>query len=216
MPTPLGYALARGYCEIDPELVLPQVRSNIEKCCDLIAKGRVDFNKVVSHVLSIFNDKFRYFSLSIGIMEKLLTIIRISMCADSNRELLLSSKIHMNSADKAEAINFCIRCFNGHFTAQYHNKKGWGIKCTSCNFRVACLTGAGAVYRENEKCEECESHLITAQFKDNSPFPGGAKQRTGCLLCDSVMKGTITNSFFKQARIKTPAEIEEDAKRREE
>jgi len=30
------------------------------------------------------------------------------------------------------------------------------------------------------------------------------------------MKGTITNTFFKQARIKTPAEIEEDAKRREE
>jgi len=116
VPTPLGYALARGYCEIDPELVLPQVRSNIEKCCDLIAKGRVDFNKVVSHVLSIFNDKFRYFSLSIGIMEKLLTIIRISMCADSNRELLLSSKIHMNSADKAEAINFSIRCLNRPFT----------------------------------------------------------------------------------------------------
>merc|ERR1711957_70814 len=162
VPTTLGYALARGYCEIDPELVLPQVRSNIEKCCELIAKGKVDFEKVVSHVLSIFNDKFRHFSLSIGIMEKLLTIIKISMNPDGNREMLLASKIHMNSADKEEAINFCIRCFNGHFTAQYHNKKSWGIKCTSCNFRIACLTGAGAVFREKDKCEECESHLLTA------------------------------------------------------
>jgi hypothetical protein len=30
------------------------------------------------------------------------------------------------------------------------------------------------------------------------------------------MKGTITNTFFKQARIKTPAEVEEDTKRRED
>ena len=58
MPTPLGYALVKGYCEIDPELVLPQVRSNIEKSCEMIAKGKVDFNRVVTHVLQIFKAKF--------------------------------------------------------------------------------------------------------------------------------------------------------------
>jgi DNA topoisomerase-3 len=50
VPTPLGYALVKGYCEIDPELVLPQVRQNIEKSCEMIAKGKVDFSRVVSHV----------------------------------------------------------------------------------------------------------------------------------------------------------------------
>lgn len=53
-PTRLGYALVKGYCEIDPELVLPSVRSNIEKSCDQIAKGRADFSAVVSHVINIF------------------------------------------------------------------------------------------------------------------------------------------------------------------
>ena len=54
VPTLLGQALVKGYCEIDPELVLPQVRSNIEKSCELLAQGRADFDKVVGHVLSVF------------------------------------------------------------------------------------------------------------------------------------------------------------------
>ena len=54
IPTPLGYSLVKGYCEIDPELVLPKVRSNIERSCDMIARGKADFNKIVSHVLAIF------------------------------------------------------------------------------------------------------------------------------------------------------------------
>lgn len=77
VPTPLGAALARGYCEIDPELVLPQVRSNIEKSCELIAKGRVNFQKVVSHVLSIFSEKFKHFKMNIATMEKLMQIIKV-------------------------------------------------------------------------------------------------------------------------------------------
>lgn len=58
MPTPLGYALVKGYCEIDPELVLPQVRGNIEKSCEMISKGKADFERIVSHVLKIFKAKF--------------------------------------------------------------------------------------------------------------------------------------------------------------
>ena len=61
IPTTLGLALVKGYCEIDPELVLPRVRSNIERSCEMVAKGKVDFVRVVNHVLKIFEAKFAHF-----------------------------------------------------------------------------------------------------------------------------------------------------------
>jgi DNA topoisomerase-3 len=75
VPTPLGMALVKGYCEIDPELVLPSIRQNIEKCCDLISKGKADFSKVLNHVLNMFRKKYEFFKLSIGTMEKLMKIM---------------------------------------------------------------------------------------------------------------------------------------------
>ena len=75
IPSPLGLALVKGYCQIDPELVLPTIRSNIEKSCELIAKGKADFNTVVNHVTKMFKKKFEFFKLSIGTMEKLLAIM---------------------------------------------------------------------------------------------------------------------------------------------
>lgn len=197
VPTPLGYALVKGYCEIDPELVLPQVRQNIEKSCEMIAKGLVDFNRVVSHVTQIFKDKFKYFKMSIGTMEKLLTIMSMSENPNGNKDLLLSYKIPQLSESADSAINFCIKCFAGHFVLQYHSKKKWGIKCDSCNFRIGVLEHAGMIHRQKDKCEECQSYLVTAQYKDNSPFPSGAKSRTACILCDSAMRSTIHNFFFK-------------------
>ncbi len=152
----------KGYCEIDPELVLPQVRQNIERSCEMIAKGKVDFARVTSHVLQIFKDKFNYFKMSIGVMEKLLTIMSMSENPNANKELLLSYKIKAKHESSEEAINFCIRCFKGYFVLQYHPKKKWGIKCEQCNFRVGLLEGAGSILRQREQCQECMSHLVTA------------------------------------------------------
>lgn len=99
---------------------------------------------------------------------------------------------------------------------QYHTKKKWGLKCDTCNFRIGCLEQAGMAHRQPEQCQECLSHLIAAQYKDNSPFPNGAKSRTACILCDAAMRSTIVNFFFKQVKSKTPQEIEEEQHRREE
>ena len=51
VPTDLGTMLVRGYFTIDPDLVLPKVRSSIEEQCDLIAAGSADRAAVVEHYL---------------------------------------------------------------------------------------------------------------------------------------------------------------------
>ena len=39
IPTELGIVLVHGYQRIDPQLVLPETRAEIERSCDRIAKG---------------------------------------------------------------------------------------------------------------------------------------------------------------------------------
>jgi DNA topoisomerase III len=61
VPTPLGLAMVKGFCMIDPELVLPTIRQNIEKSCEMVAKGKADFARVLAHVLRMFRLKFEFF-----------------------------------------------------------------------------------------------------------------------------------------------------------
>lgn len=70
IPTQLGLSLVNGYREIDKELVAPELRSSIEKKCEMIAKGQAHFSTVLNDVLSIFKQKFIYFKANIYSMEK--------------------------------------------------------------------------------------------------------------------------------------------------
>lgn len=67
IPTKLGIVLIHGYFCIDPELVLPLVRGNIERECTLIAKGQADMNDVIDHSLMIFKEKFIFFKDHIAV-----------------------------------------------------------------------------------------------------------------------------------------------------
>lgn len=50
----------------DAELVLPTIRSAVEKQLNLIAQGKADFRQVLGHTLDIFKRKFHYFVDSIA------------------------------------------------------------------------------------------------------------------------------------------------------
>ena len=67
IPTKLGIVLIHGCFCIDPELVLPLVRGNIERECTLIAKGQADMNDVIDHSLMIFKEKFIFFKEHIAV-----------------------------------------------------------------------------------------------------------------------------------------------------
>lgn len=61
--------------------------------------------------------------------------------------------------------------------------------------------GAALVRRiddETKNCEECGSYLLNVIYKENSPFPNKQMSHTGCILCDSWLRGTIHNFFAKQ------------------
>lgn len=137
--------MVKGYCNIDPELVLPTIRSNIEKSCDLIAKGKADFSMVLNHVLLMFKKKFEYFKLSIGELEKLLKLMVYSSSKETQL-ISLKSKIPLKEEYKKTVVNFCIRCFKDYFTLNFW-KGGYGLKCDSCHFRVILANMNNFVYR---------------------------------------------------------------------
>ena len=206
VPTPLGLALVKGYCSIDPELVLPSIRQNIEKSCELIAKGKAEFGKVLAHVLKMFKLKFDFFRQKVSTMERLLEVMLKTQSGRLGKEFYMVYKIPLKADSEKTKINFCMKCFKGHICLNYNNKKGWGLKCDSCNFRVSILEGAARVLIEEGdegRCGECDSRILSATYKPSdtkTPFPGNARAHTGCILCDTIMRSTVVNFFVNRKK----------------
>ena len=74
IPNTLGIVLVHGYQKIDPDLVKPSMRSEIEKLFELIANGKADYHAVLRHAVSAFQSKFKYFTDNMDYMDQLFEV----------------------------------------------------------------------------------------------------------------------------------------------
>lgn len=127
-PTTLGIVLVHGYQKIDPELVLPTMRSAVEKQLNLISQGTADHHAVTKHALDIFRLKFKYFVTNISNMDSLFEV--------SFSSLAESGKAHS-------------RCGKCRRYMKYIQQKPSRLHCSHCDETYSLpVGGIVRVYRE--------------------------------------------------------------------
>lgn len=87
IPNILGIVLVHGYHKIDPDLVLPSIRANIENSINSIANGTYNYLDIVRHSLEIFVRKFQYFVSNIEKMDMLMNIHFSTLATSIGRTL---------------------------------------------------------------------------------------------------------------------------------
>eukprot|EP01015_Nassula_variabilis_P000095 TRINITY_DN1003_c0_g1_i3.p1 TRINITY_DN1003_c0_g1~~TRINITY_DN1003_c0_g1_i3.p1 ORF type:complete len:755 (+),score=121.57 TRINITY_DN1003_c0_g1_i3:68-2332(+) len=148
VPTDLGVALVSAYNKIDQELVAPNLRSNIEKSVELIAKGSADCKKVLEEVLAIFKEKFLYFRENVQDMDIYF------------KEVFITYQDAINSAS---FLSECGRCGQQMKYLPNSNK----LNCPKCRFTYSLPQGGEiCVFEEEAKCPIDNFQLV--MFKPNS------------------------------------------------
>ncbi|KAF6715652.1 DNA topoisomerase 3-beta-1 [Oryzias melastigma] len=192
-PTNLGVVLVHGYYKIDAELVLPTIRSAVEKQLSLIALGKANFQQVLQHALDIFRRKFHYFVDSISSMDELMEV-SFSPIAATGKPLSRCGKCHrfMKYIQAKPSRLHCSHCDETYNVPQNgaiklnppfrDMKKGMGCnECThpSCQHSLSAL-GIG-------QCVECDSGVLVLDPTS------GPKWRMACNKCNVVVH------FFEHA-----------------
>ncbi|XP_014227771.1 DNA topoisomerase 3-beta-1 [Trichogramma pretiosum] len=175
VPTSLGIVLVHGYQKIDPELVLPTMRSAVEEQLNLIALGRADFHDVLLHTVEIFKQKFHYFVQSIDAMDQLFEV--------SFSPLSASGKSHS-------------RCGKCRRYMKYIQSKPSRLHCAHCNETYNLpQNGNIRIYKEL-KCplddfellsystgSRGKSYIFCPYCFNNPPFRDMKKGLSGCNAC---------------------------------
>ena len=143
IPTALGIALVHGYQRIDPQLVLPTMRSAVEEQLNLIAKGQADFSAVLRHALEIFRLKFIFFFQNIQSMDHLFEDT-FSPLAQSGRNFSRCGKCRrfLTLVASKPARLFCPMCDETYSLPQQGSFKLYNeLKCPLDDFELLLWTG---------------------------------------------------------------------------
>lgn len=173
-PTNLGIVLVHGYQKIDPELVLPTMRSAVEQQLSLIAHGSADYRSVLKHAVEIFRLKFLYFVQNI-----------------SNMDILFEATFSSLSSS-GKALSRCGKCRR---YMKYIQSKPSRLHCSTCDETYTMpVKGVVRVYREL-KCPlddfellawsngaKGKSYPLCPYCYNHPPFRDMAKN-SGCNSC---------------------------------
>ena len=158
-PNKLGIALVHGYHRIDPELVLPKVRANIENMVSKIALGQASYKDVLKTSLDIFLQKFDHFVASIARMDELFEA-SFSSLGDVQVNTRLKPKCgkcdrYMKYIDTKPHRLYCVNCEQVYSMPKDGSLKSDGSEalCPLDNFELVVHTDRkGKVSRLCPKC----------------------------------------------------------------
>ncbi|KAI4569052.1 hypothetical protein MJG53_014670 [Ovis ammon polii x Ovis aries] len=173
-PTNLGIVLVHGYYKIDAELVLPTIRSAVEKQLNLIAQGRADFRQVLGHTLDVFKRKFHYFVDSIAGMDELMEV-SFSPLAATGKPLSRCGKCHrfMKYIQAKPSRLHCSHCDETYTLPQNGTIKLYKeLRCPLDDFELV-LWSSGSRGKSYPLCPYCSNH---PPFRD-------MKKGAGCNEC---------------------------------
>ncbi|XP_067556127.1 DNA topoisomerase 3-beta-1 isoform X1 [Pseudorca crassidens] len=173
-PTNLGIVLVHGYYKIDAELVLPTIRSAVEKQLNLIAQGKADYRQVLGHTLDVFKRKFHYFVDSIAGMDELMEV-SFSPLAATGKPLSRCGKCHrfMKYIQAKPSRLHCSHCDETYTLPQNGTIKLYKeLRCPLDDFELV-LWSSGSRGKSYPLCPYCSNH---PPFRD-------MKKGTGCNEC---------------------------------
>lgn len=173
-PTTLGIVLVHGYQKIDPELVLPTMRTAVEEQLNLIAAGKANFNAVLKHTVDIFRLKFQYFVKNIDGMDQLFEVSFSPLSATGKAHSRCGKcRRYMKYIQAKPQRLHCSQCDETYSLPQNGTVKLFReLKCPLDEFELLCWT-MGNKGKSFVFCPYCYNH---PPFKD-------MKKGTGCNSC---------------------------------
>nr|CAD7456232.1 unnamed protein product [Timema tahoe] len=173
-PTPLGIVLVHGYQKIDPELVLPTMRTAVEEQLNLIAHGQANFSAVLLHTVEIFKNKFQYFVKNIEGMDQLFEVTFSPLAASGKAHSRCGKcRRYMKYIQTKPSRMHCSTCDETYNLPQNGNIRIYKeLKCPLDDFELLSWS-AGTKGKSYPFCPYCFNH---PPFRD-------MKKGMGCNWC---------------------------------